>query len=224
MPLFPARDEVERSDFFFFPAETPEEAANWVEELVTRRIPSRFGLHPRADIQVLAPMYRGPAGVTALNQRLQASLNPQEGAKPEKALFGQTFRPGDKLMQTQNNYDKEVFNGDIGALFAIDPIEHSLTVDFEGRAVTYDWSEADQLVLAYAVSVHKAQGSEFPAVVIPLVTGHYLMLQRNLLYTAVTRARRLCVLVGSKRAIAIAVRNDKVARRYTGLGWRLREG
>jgi exodeoxyribonuclease V alpha subunit len=166
-------------------------------------------------------MYRGPVGVTALNERLQSSLNPPELMKPEKTLFGQTFRPGDKVMQTQNNYEKDIFNGDIGFVFGIDPIEHTLTVDFEGRAVAYDWSEADQLALAYAVSVHKAQGSEFPAVVIPLVTQHYLMLQRNLLYTAITRARQLCVLVGSRRAIAIAVRNDKVTHRYTALDWRL---
>ena len=142
--------------------------------------------------------------------------------KPEKTLYGQTFRPGDKVMQTQNNYDKDVYNGDIGTVFSFDPIEHTMTVDFEGRAVVYDWTEADQIVLAYAISVHKAQGSEFPAVVIPLVTQHYMMLQRNLLYTAVTRARRLCVLVGSRRAISIAVRNNKVAQRYTALDWRLR--
>jgi exodeoxyribonuclease V alpha subunit len=125
-------------------------------------------------------------------------------------------------MQIQNNYDKDVFNGDIGRVVAFDPIEHSLKVDFEGQRVDYDWSDADQLVLAYAVSVHKAQGSEFPAVVIPLVTAHYMMLQRNLLYTAITRAKKLCVLVGSRKAIAIAVRNDKVAHRFTALAWRLR--
>ena len=190
--------------------------------MVSSRIPQKFGLHPRDQIQVLAPMYRGPAGVTALNERLQARLNPPEALKAEKKLFGQVFRVGDKLMQTQNNYDKEVYNGDIGYLFGIDPIEHSLTVDFEGRAVLYDWSDADQLVLAYAVSVHKAQGSEFPAVVIPLVPQHYLMLQRNLFYTAVTRARQLCVVVGSRRAIGIAVRNDRVTHRYSALDWRLR--
>ena len=166
-------------------------------------------------------MYRGPAGVTALNERLQASLNPAGPGKPEKHLFGTLFRPGDKLMQTQNNYDKEVYNGDIGFLYRIDPVDQTLIVDFEGRAVLYDWSEADQLVLAYAVSVHKAQGSEFPVVVLPLVTQHYLMLQRNLLYTAVTRARRLCVLVGSRKAIAIAVGNNRVAQRFSALDWRL---
>ena len=224
MPLFPTGSESAPGDFFLFPAETPEEAANWVEEVVCSRIPQKFGLHPRDDVQVLAPMYRGPAGVTAMNERLQARLNPPGETKMEKKLFGQTFRSGDKLMQVQNNYDKEVFNGDIGYLFAIDPVEHALTVDFEGRAVVYDWSEADQLILAYAISVHKAQGAEFPAVVMPIVPQQYLMLQRNLLYTAITRARRLCVLVGSRRAIGMAVRNNQVARRYTALDRRLRQG
>jgi exodeoxyribonuclease V alpha subunit len=227
MPGFTRQSEA-GGDFFLFPAETPEEAANWVIDLVCKRIPQKFGLHPRDEVQVLAPMYRGPAGVNELNERLQASLNPA-GSNPagnvkvEKRLFGQLFRPGDKLMQVQNNYDKDVFNGDIGYLFGIDLVEHSLTVDFEGRAVVYDWSEADQLVLAYAVSVHKAQGSEFPAVVIPLVTQHYLMLQRNLLYTAITRAKKLCVLAGSQRAIAMAVNNNRVAQRYTALDWRLKQ-
>jgi exodeoxyribonuclease V alpha subunit len=209
-------------DFFLFSAETPEEAKTWVLDVVTQRIPQKFGLHPLNDIQVLAPMYRGPAGVHALNEGLQAALNPPRPNKPEKTLFGQLFRAGDKLMQTQNNYDKEVYNGDIGVLTYLDPVEHTLEVDFEGRRVTFDWSEADQLVTAYAVSVHKAQGAEFPAVVIPVVTQHYMMLQRNLIYTAITRARRLCVLVGSRRAIGMAVRNNAVAQRYTGLDWRLK--
>ena len=218
-PLF-AKDS---SDFFLFPAETAEEAGDWVQQLVCERIPARFGLSWREDIQVLAPMYRGPAGVSALNQRLQAALNPTAPHKPEKSLYGQTFRPGDRVMQVVNNYDKDAFNGDIGFITSLDPLEHTLTVDFEGHPVDYDWSEADQLTLAYAVSVHKAQGSEFPAVVLPLVTQHYLMLQRNLLYTAVTRAKSLCVLVGSQKAIQIAVKNDQVARRFTALDWRLRE-
>lgn len=223
MPVFSTHSEGSKTgDFFLFPAETPEEAANWVEELVCRRIPQKFHLHPTHDIQVITPMYRGLAGVNALNQRLQAALNPSGPLKPEKTLFGQVFRPGDKLMQTQNNYDKDVYNGDIGYLTSLDPIEHTLTVDFEGRMVSYDWSETDQLVLSYAVSVHKAQGAEFPAVVVPLLTQHYMMLQRNLLYTAITRARQLCILVGNRKAIGIAVRNDKVAQRYTALDWRLR--
>lgn len=219
LPLFPK----ESTDFFLFSAENPEDAAQWVQEVVCKRIPDKFDLHPRDQVQVLAPMYRGPAGVHALNERLQAELNPASLAKPEKLLFGQIFRLGDKVMQIQNDYDKDVYNGDIGHLFSIDPINHSLTVNYEGRRVAYDWSEADQLVLAYAVSVHKAQGSEFPAVVIPLVTAHFMMLQRNLLYTAITRASQLCVLVGSRKAISIAVRNNKVAHRFTALDWRLRE-
>lgn len=226
-PIFPASGEADQvsqmRDFFLFPAETPEEAADWVEQVVCERIPLKFNLHPRDQVQVLAPMYRGPAGVNALNTRLQSVLNPPGPQKPEKALYGQIYRPGDKVMQTQNNYDKDVYNGDIGFISGLDLYEHSLSVNFEGRIVDYDWTEADQLALAYAVSVHKAQGSEFPAIVMPLVTSHYMMLQRNLLYTAVTRARQLCVLVGSRRAIGIAVRNDKVAHRYTALDWRLRQ-
>ena len=225
MPIFPKALGAEArrpGDFFLFPAETPEEAIDWVQEVVCERIPKTFGLHPRDQVQVLAPMYRGLVGVNALNERLQTVLNPPDPRKPEKALFGRLFRPGDKVMQIQNNYDKDVYNGDIGHLVDLDLVEHSLSVTFDDRRVTYDWSETDQLVLAYAVSVHKSQGSEFPAVVIPLVTSHYMMLQRNLLYTAITRARQLCVLVGSRRAIGIAVRNNKVAHRYTALDWRLR--
>jgi exodeoxyribonuclease V alpha subunit len=221
-PVFSGGD-ADAGDFFLFSVETPEEAAAWVEEVVVARIPQKFGLRARDDIQVLAPMYRGPAGVNALNERLQARLNPASLSKPERRLFGQVFRPGDKLMQIQNNYDKDVYNGDIGYLAGMDAIMHTLTVDYEGRKVEYDWSEADQLVLAYAISVHKAQGSEFPAVVIPLVSQHYMMLQRNLLYTAVTRARQLCVLVGSRKAIGMAVRNNKVAHRYSALDWRLKD-
>ncbi len=209
-------------DFFLFPAEEPEEAAQWVQEVVSVRIPEKFGFRPLEDIQVLAPMYRGAAGVHALNERLQAALNPPDSRKVEKALFGITFRQGDKVMQTQNNYDKEVFNGDIGRVSGIDLVEHSLEVTIDGKPVIYDWSECDQLVLAYAVSVHKAQGSEFPVVVIPLVTAHYLMLQRNLFYTGITRARKLCVLVGSLRAIGIAVKNNAVAQRNSALDWRLK--
>ncbi|MCK5430985.1 MAG: AAA family ATPase, partial [Anaerolineales bacterium] len=228
MPFFP-RDRgtgpgSSPGDFFLFPAENPEEAGEWVQDVVCTRIPDKFGLHPRDQIQVLAPMYRGPAGVYALNERLQAAINPPEPRKPEKRLYGQLFRSGDKVMQIQNNYDKDVFNGDFGFVTAIDPIDHTMSINFEGRRVDYDWSETDQLVLAYAVSVHKSQGSEFPAIVLPLVTAHYMMLQRNLLYTAVTRAKELCVLVGNRRAIGIAVKNNKVAHRYTALDWRLSDG
>ncbi len=224
LPVFSsASDASSGGDFFFFPAETPEEAAEWVEKIVCERIPTTFGIQPFDGIQVLAPMYRGPAGVNALNERLQNALNPSDPRKHEKSLFGTVFRVGDKVMQVQNNYDKEVYNGDIGLLRSLDLVEHTLEVDFEGRRVIYDWTEADQLVHAYAVSVHKSQGSEFPAVVIPVVTQHYMMLQRNLLYTAITRAKKLCVLAGSRRAIYIAVKNDKVSHRYTALDFRLKE-
>lgn len=190
-------------------------------DVVCDRIPERFSYNPIEQIQVLAPMYRGPAGVHALNARLQEKLNPRGVLKPERTLYGQVFRPGDKVMQTQNNYDKDVFNGDIGQVNSLSIIDHTLTIDYEGRRVEYDWSEGDQLVLAYAISVHKSQGAEFPVVVMPVLTQHYLMLQRNLLYTGVTRAKELCVLVGNRRAIAIAVRNNKVAHRHTALNWRL---
>jgi exodeoxyribonuclease V alpha subunit len=226
MPIFSKVDEgngSQKGDFFLFPAEGADEAANWVIDIVANRIPGKFGFNPRDQIQVLAPMYRGPAGVNALNENLQKTINPPKPKKMEKILFGQTFRVGDKIMQIQNNYDKDVFNGDIGYLSEINPIQQSINVNYEGRQVTYDWSESDQLVLAYAVSVHKAQGSEFPVIVIPLLTTHYLMLQRNLLYTAITRARQLCVLVGNRRAIGISVSNNKVAHRFTALDWRLQK-
>jgi exodeoxyribonuclease V alpha subunit len=218
MPRFSKHSQ----DFFLFPAEDPDTAAQWVEEVVCRRIPDRFDLHPRDQIQVLAPMYRGLAGVNALNQRLQASLNPPGPSRPEKRLYGQIFRLGDKVMQVRNDYEKDVFNGDIGFVQGFDPQQHILSVNFEGRRVDYDWTEADQLVLAYAISVHKSQGSEFPAVVMPMVSSHYMMLQRNLLYTAVSRARDLCVLVGGRKAIGMAVSNDKVSQRFTALDYRLR--
>jgi len=216
-PVFSQED----GDFFLFPAEDAAAAADWIVDVVTERIPQKFGFDAVRDIQVLAPIYRGPAGVIALNERLQEKLNPATANKPERKLYGTIFRLGDKVMQTQNNYDKDVYNGDIGFVKSIDITDQTLTADFDGRLATYDWSEADQLTLAYVVSVHKAQGSEFPVVVMPIVTQHYSMLQRNLLYTAITRARKLCVLAGSRRAIAMAVHNNKVAHRFTALEWRL---
>jgi len=216
-PIF-AKDDA---DFFLFPAEDAAAAADWIIEVVSERIPQKFGFDAVRDIQVLAPIYRGPAGVNALNDRLQEKLNPPAASKPERRLFGTTFRLGDKVMQTQNNYEKDVFNGDVGYIRSIDLIEHTLLVDFDGRTANYDWSEADQLTLAYVVSVHKAQGSEVPVIVMPVVTQHYTMLQRNLFYTAITRARKLCVLAGSRRAINMAIRNNKIARRFTALEWRL---
>ncbi len=210
-------------DFFLDLAQTAEEASDKVVQLVTERIPKRFHLDPLKHIQVLAPMYRGPAGVSALNAALQAALNPASALKVERSFFGQLLRKGDRVMQVKNDYEKGVFNGDIGLLAEIASEAQTLTVDFEGRAVEYDWSEADELTLAYAVTVHKSQGSEFAAVVLPILTQHFVMLQRNLLYTAVTRAEQLCVLVGNKKAISIAVKNNKVAQRWSGLAKRLKE-
>jgi exodeoxyribonuclease V alpha subunit len=211
----------ENGDFFLFPAEDATTAADWIVDIVSERIPQKFGFDAVRDIQVLAPIYRGPAGVIALNERLQEKLNPPANNKLERKLYGTIFRLGDKVMQTQNNYDKDVYNGDIGFVRSIDAIEQTLVLDFDGRTATYDWSDADQLTLAYVVSIHKAQGSEFPVVVMPIVTQHYTMLQRNLFYTAITRARKLCVLAGNPRAISMAVRNNKVAHRFTALEWRL---
>ena len=218
MPFF-AKDE---GQFYLFPAEDAVAAADWVVDVVTERIPKKFGFDPVQDIQVLSPMYRGAAGVQALNQRLQEKLNPPASNKPERQLYGTIFRPGDKVMQTRNNYDKDVYNGDIGFVRQIEMVEQQLRIDFDGRLVPYEWDEADELILAYAVSVHKSQGSEFPVVAMPVVTQHYMMLQRNLLYTAITRAKKLCVLTGSKRAIGMAVSNNKVAHRFSALDRRLK--
>jgi len=169
----------------------------------------------------LSPMYRGAVGVHNLNARLQAALNPPSPKKAERRLSGRAFRAGDKVIQLRNNYEIDVYNGDIGRIQAIDVLNQSLHVQIDDRVVSYDWSEADELALAYAISIHKAQGSEYKAVVIPVMTTHYILLLRPLLYTAVTRARELVVLVGNKRAIAIAVRNNKVAHRYSGLSARI---
>ncbi|MDO5371795.1 ATP-dependent RecD-like DNA helicase, partial [Paracoccus sp. (in: a-proteobacteria)] len=175
------------SDFYFVPAEEPEQAVARIVELVRHRIPRRFGLDPIRDIQVLCPMNRGGVGARALNIELQAALNPAGVPKVER--FGWTFAPGDKVMQVENDYDKEVWNGDIGRIGAVDPEEGEVTIDFDGRPVVFGFGELDTVVPAYAATIHKAQGSEYPAVVIPVMTQHYAMLQRNLLYTGVTRGR-----------------------------------
>jgi exodeoxyribonuclease V alpha subunit len=188
--------------------------------LVKTRIPRRFAI-PSHDIQVLSPMHRGAVGVGALNEALQVALNPAAANKPERMFGNRAFRSGDRVMQIRNNYDKDVYNGDMGTIIAVDVEMQKLTVNVDGRPVEYDFLELDELIHAYAVSVHKSQGSEFPAVVIPILTTHYMMLQRNLLYTAVTRARRLVVLVGQPKAIGIAVNNNQVMERYTSLRERL---
>ncbi len=211
-----------RGDFFFVPAESPATVVDRILTLVRRRIPARFGLDPLRDIQVLTPMNRSELGARNLNAVLQKALNPP-GNAVEVQRFGWTYRTGDKVLQTVNNYQKEVFNGDIGRVTAIDEVDQEVTVSFEGRPVVYDFGELDELALAFALSIHKAQGSEYPAVVIPLHTQHFLMLQRNLLYTGITRGKQLVVLVGSRKALATAVERQDTARRYSALGRRLRE-
>ncbi|NLE46664.1 MAG: ATP-dependent RecD-like DNA helicase [Chloroflexi bacterium] len=208
-------------DFFFFSKTDPIEAASMLVEIVQRRIPHKFGLDPVDQIQVLSPMYRGDCGVANLNARLQEALNPIEPRKAERQLAGRVFRVGDKVMQIRNNYDRDVYNGDIGRVSAIDLAGQTLTVNLDGRSVVYEWSETDELVHAFAISVHKSQGGEYTAVVVPVLSQHYLMLQRNLLYTAVSRARELVVLVGTRRAIAIAVRTSRTRERHSGLSLRL---
>jgi exodeoxyribonuclease V alpha subunit len=203
------------SDFFFVPADDPETAILRILELVKTRIPQRFGLDPIRDIQVLCPMNRGACGARSLNIELQAALNPTGERKVER--FGWTFAPGDKVMQIENDYDKEVYNGDIGYIGDVDPDEGELIASFDGRAVRYGFDKLDTLVPAYAATIHKSQGSEYPAVVIRMLTQHYAMLRRNLLYTGVTRGKQLVVLVGQKKAVAIAVRNVSGRRRWSKL-------
>ena len=205
-------------DFYFVEAGEPETAANAVVRNCAERIPARFGLRPMRDVQVLCPMNRGDVGVHWLNDRLREALNP---AGTEVTRFGRTFRVGDRVLHTVNNYDKDVFDGDLGWVTVVDHDAGRITVSFEETGVDYDFSELDELQPSFAMTVHRAQGSEFPAVVVPLLTQHYPMLQRNLLYTAITRGRRLVAVFGSRRALAMAVRNDRPAERNSMLGIRI---
>jgi exodeoxyribonuclease V alpha subunit len=209
------RKPEEDSDFYFVAADDPETAVLRIIELVKTRIPRRFGLDAIRDIQVLCPMNRGGVGARSLNIELQKALNPSGERKVER--FGWTFAAGDKIMQIENDYDKEVYNGDIGYIDDVDTETGELLASFDGRAVTYGFGELDTLVPAYAATIHKSQGSEYPAVVIPVMTQHYTMLQRNLLYTGVTRGKKLVVLVGQKKAVAIAVRTVSGRRRWSKL-------
>jgi exodeoxyribonuclease V alpha subunit len=183
---------------------------------VQNRIPRRFGFDATRDIQVLAPMNRGGLGARTLNVALQAALNPAEG-QPQVERFGWTYRPGDKVMQTANDYDKEVFNGDLGFVTTIDADAQEVTITFDGRDVLYQFGELDEVSLAFATTIHKSQGSEYPAVVIPVGMTHYMMLRRNLIYTGVTRGKKLVVLVGQRKALGIAVRSAEGGQRWSKL-------
>jgi exodeoxyribonuclease V alpha subunit len=212
---------AETSDFYFVEAADGEDAAAKIVKVVAERIPARFGLDPIRDVQVLCPMNRGSAGARALNAALQEALNPAKPGAPSIERFGFTFRIGDKIMQTENNYDRDVFNGDLGFVAAIDQEEAELTIDFDGRAVAYPYGELDEVTPAFATTIHKSQGSEYPAVVVPILTQHYTMLARNLVYTGITRGKRLVVVVGQRKAIAMAVRNRRGRRRWSKLRERL---
>jgi exodeoxyribonuclease V alpha subunit len=206
------------NDFYFIENDDPEKVLEIILELTQKRIPQRFGYRASDDIQILTPMHKGLVGASNLNAQLQAALNPGEGG----VVRGErTYRVNDKVMQIRNNYDKDVFNGDIGRIAAIQYDDHEVNISFDGRAVVYDFSELDEIVLAYAISVHKSQGSEYPVVVLPILTQHYVLLQRNLIYTAVTRGRNLVVMVGSRKALAIGVNNNKTQQRFTRLRYRL---
>jgi exodeoxyribonuclease V alpha subunit len=218
----PPGDDPERSDFYFVDRDDPEGAQRIVVELAARRIPERFGFDPLREIQVLAPMHRGALGTRALNQALQEALGAGEHA-PAVSRGHRRYAVGDKVIQLRNNYDKDVFNGDVGVVAAIDTEAGSISVELgDGRWVSYEAGELDHLALAFAISIHKSQGSEYPAVVVPLLTQHYMMLQRNLLYTAITRGKRLVVLVGSRRALRMAVGNRQSQDRHTRLAHRVR--
>jgi exodeoxyribonuclease V alpha subunit len=212
-------------DFFLFAEDDPERVAELTVDIVVNRLPRRFGLDPRRDVQVLCPMHRGPAGSAALNERLQEVLTPAVPRQPERRFAGRTYRPGDKVMQVRNDYEKGVFNGSVGTITTISPETSELFVLMdEDQEVRYGFDDLDELTHAYALTVHRAQGSEYPCVVVPLTQTAWLMLQRNLLYTAVSRARQLVVLVGSRRALAKAIRTASAGHRYTALDGRLQRG
>ena len=218
-PSDPSGGPDQKNDFYFIQQEDPEKVLEIIMELTKERIPRRFGFDPVDDIQVLTPMHKGVVGSENLNSKLQNVLNPGTNGVIRGS---RSYRVNDKVMQIKNNYEKDVFNGDIGRIIKISPEDQEVIVSFDGRKVTYDFTGLDEIVLAYAISVHKSQGSEYPAVVIPIVTQHYMLLQRNLIYTAVTRSQKLAVMVGTRKALAIGVKNDKTQKRFTYLSHRLR--
>jgi exodeoxyribonuclease V alpha subunit len=216
---YPKIDNEDGSDFYFLNEDDQEKVLDKILSMVKERIPRKFGYDPRSEIQVLTPMNRGPVGTARLNESLQEILNPKGF---EITRGGRRYRVGDKVMQIRNDYNKNVFNGDIGFIYGIDAENQQISANIDGREIIYEYHELDELMLAYAVSIHKSQGSEYPVVVLPLVMSHYVMLQRNLLYTGITRGKKLVVVIGSKKAMFIAVNNNKIAARNTWLSERLR--
>jgi exodeoxyribonuclease V alpha subunit len=225
----PVLDSPQESDFFFIAEEQPEKVLATIKTLCAERVPKKFGFDPMRDVQVLTPMHKGLCGSENLNRELQATLNP---TGPHVLRFGRTYRVGDRVMQIRNNYDKDVFNGDLGRVKRIDLVEQQVIVEMENvgapsgsswREIPYEFTDMDEMLPAYAISVHKSQGNEYPCVIVPLLTQHFVLLQRNLLYTAITRGKKLVILVGSKKALAIAVRNNKTGARFSRLRDRLRE-
>jgi exodeoxyribonuclease V alpha subunit len=211
---FPYIGKPRNNDFFFIEKNEPGEVVALIMNLLTNRIPKSFHYHPLYDVQVLVPTNKGTVGVNNLNSRIQDILNPES----RKVMRGVTkYGVNDKIIQLKNNYEKDVYNGDIGFIKDIDFEMEEIKVDFDGRTVSYDFYELDEISLSYAISIHKSQGSEFKCTIIPILTSHYMLLQRNLLYTAISRARELAILVGSKKAIGMAVNRNVVEKRYTSL-------
>lgn len=217
-PALPASDKNRLHDFYFIEESQPEKILDIIKDLCTKRVPEKFNLDPIGDVQVLTPVHRGEIGASNLNAELQNVLNP---SSVTIVRGGRIFKLNDKVMQTRNNYEKDVYNGDIGKIVAIDQEDQEITVRYDSGEIKYAYSELDEIVHAYCISCHKSQGSEYPAVIIPIITQHYMLLQRNLLYTAVTRAKKLVVLVGTKKALSMAIHNNKIQHRYTYLRQRL---
>jgi exodeoxyribonuclease V alpha subunit len=222
LPEIPDAGTKVDSDFYFIEREDPDAIQAAIVKMARERIPAKLGINPIRDIQVLCPMNRGSLGSREMNTVLQNALNPLRPDEPSVEKFGWQFRLRDKAIQTRNNYDKEVFNGDIGQVTAINLPEKELTLTFDGRDVVYDFGELDEVSLAYAITIHKSQGSEFSVVIVPVATQHFLLLQRNLIYTGITRGKTMVILVGQKKALSLAVGNHHTAKRYSGLLERLR--